>query len=94
MPPRKILFFKVESQEVAIQRGLKLLLEKDYHVQGFLEKQYSYQLYLQPPKEPHIILKDAISELIERMLDKNGKIIFVENGMLRKHQSIALITRY
>lgn len=79
---------------IAEGRGLKLLLEKDYHVQGFLEKQYSYQLYLQPPKEPHIILKDAISELIERMLDKDGKIIFVENGMLRKHQSIALITRY
>jgi hypothetical protein len=75
-------------------RGLTLLLEKDYHIQGFLEKQYSYGLYLKPPKAPHIVLKDAVNELINRMLEKNGKVIFVENGMLRDHQHIALITRY
>ena len=75
-------------------RGLTLLLEKDYSIQGFLEKQYSYGLYLKPPKLPYIVLKDAVSELINRMLEKNGKIIFVENGMLRNHQHIALITRY
>ena len=79
---------------VADGRGLTLFVEKDYQIQGYLEKQYSYQLYLQPPKEPHIILKDAVSELINRMLEKNGKIIFVENGMLVKYQHIALITRY
>lgn len=79
---------------VAEGKGLTLLLEKDYQVQGFLEKKYSYSLYLKPPKDSYTILKDAVGQLIKRMLEKNGKIIFVENGMLRNHQQIALISRY
>ena len=79
---------------IAEGRGLTLLVEKDYHLPAFLEKHYGYQLYLHPPKEPYTNLNDAVGELIERMVEKKGKVIFVENGMLINHQRIALITRY
>ena len=74
-------------------RGLTLLLERDYHIQGFLQET-SEILHLKPPKEPHIVLNDAVNELINRTLEKNGKLILVENGMLRNHQHVGLITRY
>lgn len=75
-------------------RGLKLLVEKDYAMAGFLKKDNDYQLYLHPPKEPHRILPDAINSLIETVLEKNGKVILLENKSLQAYQRMALVTRY
>jgi hypothetical protein len=75
-------------------RGLKLLVEKDYAVPGFLLHSSSYDLYLEPPKEQHEILPDVINTIIEIVLEYNGDVTLVENNALKDYQRAALITRY
>lgn len=40
------------------------------------------------------ISKDAVDEVIETVLQRNGQVIFQENGALNGHQQIAAITRF
>ena len=54
----------------------------------------AYCLYLRPPQKPHKVLADAVDDVIEMVLEKNGQIFFVDNGMLKDYQRVALITRY
>jgi hypothetical protein len=81
-------------EAVAEGRGRTLLVEKDLQLSAFLDAGFSDQLYLRQPKHPFIHLPDAVSALIESMLDKNGKVVFMENGMLQKYGGVALVTRY
>ena len=74
-------------------KAFKLLVEKDYQSPGFVDKD-SYRLYLHPSQEPHKILADAVDDVIEMVLEQNGQVCFVDNGMLKDYQGIALITRY
>lgn len=75
-------------------RGQTLLVERNYQVKGFLTNDSSWQLFLQAPRRKHKVLQDAINDLIEMLLQKNGNVVFTEDGMLNQHQHIALITRY
>ena len=45
------------------------------------------------PTAPDVI-DDAVDELIEIVLAKGGRVIFVDNGALAIHQRVALILRY
>jgi hypothetical protein len=74
-------------------KGLKLLVEKDFRVPGFLTDNM-YHLYTKPPKKKHKIIPDAVDGLIETVLNKNGRVFFVDNGALAAYQKVALITRY
>ena len=42
----------------------------------------------------HNVLSDAVDDVIELILKKNGEVIFVENGKLKSFERIALINRY
>ncbi|WP_018616436.1 hypothetical protein [Segetibacter koreensis] len=75
-------------------RGLKLLVEKDFRLSGFLIKNDDYNLYLHPVREDYTILPDAVNTLIETALEKDEEVTLVANGALAAHQHIALITRY
>src|ERR1035437_6579963 len=74
-------------------KAFKLLVEKDYRCPGFVDRD-EYHLYLRPPQTPHKVLADAVDDIIEMVLEKNGQVFFVDNGMLKDYQLIALITRY
>ena len=74
-------------------KAFKLLVEKDFRSPGFAEKE-AYHLYLRPPQKPHRVLADAVDDIIEMVLEKNGHVFFTDNGMLKDYQRIALITRY
>jgi hypothetical protein len=75
-------------------RGNTLLVERNYQVKAYLANNNSWQLFLQAPRRKHKVLEDAVNNLIEMVLDKNGKVVFTEDGMLNDHKHIALITRY
>lgn len=75
-------------------RAYQLFIEKDYVHRGFLTPEDNTHLHLTPPATPHRILPDAIDDLMQMVLDKNGKVIIVENGKLSPYQRMALITRY
>lgn len=74
-------------------RAFKLLVEKDYRCPGFVTED-DYNLYLRPPKSTHKTLPDAVDELIETVLQKNGKVYFTDNDLLKDYGRVALITRY
>jgi hypothetical protein len=80
--------------KAAIERSaFKLLVEKDYSCAGFLDADKKH-IYLKPPQKPHTKLADAVDALIELILEKEGHVYFVENGLLKDYGRIALITRY
>jgi hypothetical protein len=74
-------------------RGLKLLVEKDFRKPGFVVKD-AYRLFLRPPQNSHKILADAVDDIIEMVLEKNGEVFFTYDDALKDFQRIALITRY
>jgi hypothetical protein len=69
------------------------VVEKDYRIPGFLADN-DYHLYLRPPQKTHKILPDAVDDIIETVLNKNGHVFFVDNGILENYHRIALIPRY
>jgi hypothetical protein len=75
-------------------RGETLLVEKSYQVKGYLTDQVTSRLTLKIPKKNYVALEDAVNNLLEMMLEKNGRVVFTEDGMLSDHRQIALITRY
>ena len=74
-------------------KAFKLMVEKDYRCPGFVTEN-NYVLSLRPPQKPHKVLTDAVDDLIEMVLEKGGQVFFVDNGLLKDYQRIALITRY
>lgn len=80
-------------QAVKEGRGLKLLVEKDYRSPGYVDKD-ALHLFLRKPQKPHKILADAVDDIIETTLEKNGDVLFTDNDFLKEYQRIALITRF
>lgn len=74
-------------------KAFNLLVEKDYRQPGFLAEN-EYHLYIHPTKKANRVLADAVDDIIETVLEKSGHVYFVDNGILKDHQRIALITRY
>jgi len=75
-------------------RAGQLLVEKDYRAPGFLVSGNNHHLHLTLPADAHTTLPDAIDDLMETVLDKNGDVFLVGNGLLAPYQRIALIARY
>ncbi|MDP4147943.1 MAG: hypothetical protein Q8943_00900 [Bacteroidota bacterium] len=75
-------------------KGLKLLVEKDFSQPAFLTGENEYDLRLNPPNRPHEVLADAVDDLMELVLEKNGHVILLDNDSLKDYQRMALITRY
>jgi Raf kinase inhibitor-like YbhB/YbcL family protein len=79
---------------VVADRGETLLVERNLEMRGFVEHQNPGKLYLHPPKNSHVVLLDAVDSIIKMALDKDIKIVFVEDGMLYKNMRIALVTKF
>lgn len=72
-------------------RGSKLLIEKDFNSADFIDE-ITGRLRTKSSKANHTI--DAVEDAMRAVIDKNGEIIFVKEGVLEDHKHIALITRY
>ena len=73
-------------------RGLVLLVEKGYGKTAFVTM--DNRLFLQDPGEKDARYCDVVDEIINTVLEKNGKVIVVENDILEDYERIALIMRY
>lgn len=72
-------------------KGHILLVEKDLQARAYLAGD---QLYLRPPKGKYSMLPDAIENIIERVHDKKGKVLFVPENQLKKFEGMVLMFRY
>jgi hypothetical protein len=74
-------------------RGHLLLVEKDFHFPAKVDETGRHLTPADDVTEPDVI-DDAVDEIIETVLSKQGRVVFLENGELETHQRIALILRY
>jgi hypothetical protein len=74
-------------------RGGLLLVEKDYHAPATTDETGWHLLPADERGAPDG-MDDAVDEIIETVLSKQGRVVFLENGQLEVHQRIALILRY
>ena len=74
-------------------RGQLLLVEEDFHFSARVDETGMKLIPADDPTAPDVI-DDAVDDIIETVLSKQGKVVFVEKGQLEAHQHIALILRY
>ncbi len=74
-------------------RGDILIVEENFHFPAIKD---STGLHLLPAKDPDApgVLADAVDDIIELVLEKGGRVIFVEPGTLDEDHHIALTLRY
>ncbi len=74
-------------------RGRLLLVEEDFHYPARLDATGRLLIPAEDVTAPDVI-DDAVDEIIEMVLGKQGQVVFMENGQLKDYQRIALILRY
>lgn len=74
-------------------RGDLLLVEENFHFPARLDESGEGLIPAADPTAADV-LDDAVDEIIKTVSDKQGRVVFVEDGQLAQHQRIALILRY
>jgi hypothetical protein len=74
-------------------RGQLLVVEEGFHFPARVDETGMILIPAEDAAAPDVI-DDTVDEIIETVLEKQGKVVFVENGQLEAHQHIALILRY
>ncbi len=74
-------------------RGRILLVEESFHSPGRVDKSGLNLVPAEDPAEPGV-MDDAVDEIIEAVLARQGRVVFLPDGHLSEHQRIALILRY
>ena len=74
-------------------RGHLLLVERDFHFPAKVDETGRHLTPADDVTAPGV-MDDAVDEIIEMVLSKQGQVVFLENGQLEAHQRIALILRY
>jgi hypothetical protein len=91
---RKLAFGIAETWQLAHEgRGRLLIVEENFHYPLNSDETDLRPLPAQYPSAPSMI-PDAVDELIETVLSKQGEVVFVEESQLESHQHIALVLRY
>lgn len=75
-------------------KGRVLLLEKDYHVTGYVYPSDPDHLFLTPPVGGHEIIVDVADDIIRIVQEKGGDVKIMENGDLKDHEHIGMLLRY
>jgi hypothetical protein len=70
-----------------------LLVEEGYHQPAKVDDSGRHLTEVDD-NSPLDVMDDAVDDLIEAVLDKGGRVRFVEPGQLDKHQQIAAVLRY
>ncbi|HMM41116.1 MAG TPA: hypothetical protein PKA95_04375 [Thermomicrobiales bacterium] len=76
-----------------VGRGDTLVVEDSYHQPARINEMGLLDLDVDDPTAPDV-LDDAVDEVITMVLQKDGDVVFVEDGELEQHGRIALILRY
>jgi len=91
---RKYVSGPVDAWRLAKEgRGRILLVEEDFHFPARVDDSGMHITAAEDVTAPDVI-DDAVDDTIESILDKQGRVVFVDNGTLKEHQRTALILRY
>lgn len=83
-----------EVWRFAIEGRVNLLvIEEDFHISAGLTDENTIVLdHSNLPERS--VMPDAVDEVAEIVVDKGGKVVFVDNGTLGKYHKISAILRY
>jgi hypothetical protein len=92
---RGLVAYGVEHvwREARLGKGQMLVVERDLSVPAFRGED-EYTIWVRPRGANTPIISDAVDDIIETVLEKDGKVMFVRNGLLAEYQGIALVKRY
>jgi Bacterial archaeo-eukaryotic release factor family 3 len=74
-------------------RGSTLIVETDFHFPARLDESGQFLIPADDVTAPDVI-DDAVDDVIEIVMSKGGKVVFVADGVLDKYQHIAMTLRY
>jgi hypothetical protein len=74
-------------------RGRLLVVEEGFHFPARVDETGRYITPADDLNAPGVV-DDAVDEIIETVLSKQGRVVFVDDGQLAAHQRIAMILRY
>lgn len=74
-------------------RGALLLLEEGFHAPARLSEDGMNILVSDQPEDLEV-MDDAADVIVEEVLQKGGRVVFVPDGSLKDHGRVALILRY
>jgi len=74
-------------------RGELLLLEEGYHQPARLSDD-EMNIVLSDKPEDFDVMDDAADVVVEEVLQKGGRVVFVPDGSLKEHGRVALLLRY
>lgn len=80
-------------QAVKTGRGRKLVVEKDFVQEAYLQKDGN-QLFFKAPEGAHTVTLDIIDDTIETMFAKGGEVYLTDNDVLKDYGRMFLIARY
>ncbi len=74
-------------------RGSTLIVETNFHYPARVDET---GMFLTPAEDPTVpgVIDDAVDNLIETVMSKGGKVVFVDDDVLEKYQHVAMILRY
>ena len=74
-------------------KGDTLIVEEDYHTTARIDPDTKHLVLTNETDKPGV-MEDAVDEVIENVIAKGGKVVFVNNSSLEKYNRIAMILRY
>jgi hypothetical protein len=80
-------------RHASLGRGATLIVEEGYHAPARRGESGQLDLEVESPTSPDV-MDDAVDEVINTVLAKGGRVVFVEDGELTMHGRVALILRY
>ena len=81
-------------KEATAGKGRLLVVEKNYMCPA-LQSDRKEVIYLKDDaRHTEFFIKDAVDDIIEKMFESGGDVDFVDEGVLKDYQRIALITYY
>lgn len=78
-------------QAIIEGKGLDLILEKDYKSKGYFSKDGKTLLVSKPADiENYCRMNDAVERIIKAVMEKGGKVVFLENRKIEDFNCISL----
>ena len=81
-------------REAMNHKGRLLLVEKNYMVAARHGSQEAVIYNEESSGNTSLYIKDAVDDIIEKVLENGGDVEFVDEGLLKAYQQIALIQYY
>lgn len=81
-------------QDASHKKGQLLIVEKNYMFPAQHSSSDDVIEKLEAPYNRFFYIKDAVDDVMERVLDNGGDVEFVDEGLLKAYEHIALINYY